>query len=71
MTPRPAVEDDESKLGEESAMATARELMSPGGMLTDRDIVVKCIAEGKDPNEVTAAELAQGKPVTIDADDSG
>jgi CBS domain-containing protein len=40
------------------------------GMLTDRDIVVKCIAEGKDPNSVRAADLAQGKPVTIDADDS-
>jgi len=40
------------------------------GMLTDRDIVVKCIAEGKDPNDVTAAGLAQGKPVTIGADDS-
>jgi CBS domain-containing protein len=40
------------------------------GMLTDRDIVVRCIAEGKDPNDVTAAELAQGKPVTIGADDS-
>ena len=40
------------------------------GMLTDRDIVVKCIAEGKDPNDVTAADLAQGKPVTIGADDS-
>jgi CBS domain-containing protein len=40
------------------------------GMLTDRDIVVNCIAEGKDPNDVTAADLAQGKPVTIGADDS-
>jgi CBS domain-containing protein len=40
------------------------------GMLTDRDIVVKVIAEGKDPNSCTAGELAQGKPVTIGADDS-
>jgi CBS domain-containing protein len=40
------------------------------GMLTDRDIVVKCIAEGKDPNSVRASDLAQGKPVTIGADDS-
>ena len=40
------------------------------GMLTDRDIVVKCIAEGGDPNSVKASELAQGKPVTIGADDS-
>ena len=39
------------------------------GMLTDRDIVVKVLAQGRNPAEVTAAELAQGKPVTIGADD--
>jgi CBS domain-containing protein len=38
-------------------------------MLTDRDIVVKVLAEGRDPNSVTAGDLAQGKPVTIGADD--
>jgi len=40
------------------------------GMLTDRDIVVRCIAEGGDPNTMTAGDLAEGKPVTIGADDS-
>jgi CBS domain-containing protein len=40
------------------------------GMLTDRDIVVKAIAQGKDPATTKAGELAQGKPVTIGADDS-
>ncbi|MGZ5308269.1 MAG: CBS domain-containing protein, partial [Solirubrobacterales bacterium] len=40
------------------------------GMLTDRDIVVKVLAEGRDPNEVKAGELGEGKPVTIGADDS-
>jgi CBS domain-containing protein len=40
------------------------------GMLTDRDIVVKILAEGRDPASTTAEELAQGKPVTIGADDS-
>ncbi len=39
------------------------------GMLTDRDIVVKCIADSGDPSSVTAGSLAQGKPVTIGADD--
>jgi CBS domain-containing protein len=39
------------------------------GMLTDRDIVVKGIAAGRNPAEVTAGEIAQGKPVTIGADD--
>jgi CBS domain-containing protein len=40
------------------------------GMLTDRDIVVKALAQGKNPEQTTASELAQGKPVTIGADDS-
>jgi CBS domain-containing protein len=41
------------------------------GMLTDRDIVVKVVAAGKDPSSVTAADLAdQPKVVTIGADDS-
>jgi len=40
------------------------------GMVTDRDIVVKVIAQGKDPNSVKCGELGEGKPVTIGADDS-
>lgn len=39
------------------------------GMLTDRDIVVKCLADDGDPSTVTAGSLAEGKPVTIGADD--
>ncbi|WP_448811171.1 CBS domain-containing protein [Agromyces bauzanensis] len=39
------------------------------GMLTDRDIVVKCIADGGDPKTVTAGSLADGEPMTIGADD--
>jgi len=38
------------------------------GMLTDRDIVVKCIAAGGDPTTATAGSLAEGKPLTIGAD---
>ncbi|WP_372787759.1 CBS domain-containing protein [Paraconexibacter sp.] len=40
------------------------------GMLTDRDIVVKVLAEGRSPGATVAGDLAQGKPVTIGADDS-
>jgi CBS domain-containing protein len=42
------------------------------GMVTDRDIVVKVLAKGKDPSSVKAGELAQGdgETVTIGADDS-
>ena len=39
------------------------------GVITDRDIVVKVIAEGRDPSQVRAGELGEGKPVTIGADD--
>src|ERR1700692_350112 len=37
------------------------------GIITDRDIVVKCLAEGRDPKTTTAGDLAQGKPVWADA----
>lgn len=40
------------------------------GMITDRDIVVKCVADGGDPGDTMVGSLAQGKPVTIGADDS-
>ena len=42
------------------------------GMITDRDIVVKVLAEGKDPASTKVGELGQGdsKTVTIGADDS-
>ncbi|WP_127361123.1 CBS domain-containing protein [Actinacidiphila soli] len=38
------------------------------GIITDRDIVIKCLAKGKDPKRMTAGELEQGKPITVDAD---
>jgi CBS domain-containing protein len=42
------------------------------GMITDRDIVVKVLAQGKDPASVKSGELGvgDGKTVTIGADDS-
>jgi CBS domain-containing protein len=40
------------------------------GMLTDRDIVVKAVAQGKSLSDTRAGELGDGKPVTIGADDS-
>ncbi|MEU6868837.1 CBS domain-containing protein [Streptomyces sp. NPDC046876] len=68
---------------EESVLDAAREMTQMGvgalpicgtddklkGMLTDRDIVVKCLGVGKDPATVKAGELAQGEAVTIGADD--
>jgi CBS domain-containing protein len=40
------------------------------GMLTDRDIVLKVVAAGKNPESTKAGEFGEGKPVTIGADDS-
>jgi CBS domain-containing protein len=40
------------------------------GMLTDRDIVVKAIAEGRDPATTTCGEFAQGTVHWIAADAS-
>jgi CBS domain-containing protein len=40
------------------------------GMVTDRDIVVKVLAQGKDPSSTPVSELAtQDEVVTIGADD--
>jgi len=39
------------------------------GMITDRDIAIKVVAAGKNPNECRAGEFAQGEAVTIGADD--
>ncbi|MGW4049729.1 CBS domain-containing protein [Streptomyces sp. NPDC004779] len=40
------------------------------GMLTDRDIVVRVIAEGRDPATCTAGELVRGELVTVGSGDS-
>lgn len=37
------------------------------GIITDRDIVVRCIAEGGDPRSMTAREMAQGTPIWVEA----
>lgn len=39
------------------------------GMITDRDIVVKAIAEGRDLSTTTAGELAEGTPLWIAVDE--
>jgi CBS domain-containing protein len=37
------------------------------GIITDRDIVVRCVAEGGDASRLTAREMAQGTPIWVDA----
>ncbi|MDX3310187.1 CBS domain-containing protein [Streptomyces sp. NPDC054884] len=38
------------------------------GIITDRDIVVGCVAVGHDPARITAGDMAHGTPRWIDAD---
>ena len=40
------------------------------GMITDRDIVLNCVAEGMDTTDVKVSEYAGDEVVTIGADDS-
>lgn len=37
------------------------------GIVTDRDIVIRCVAMGHDPAKVTCGELAQGTPRWIES----
>ncbi len=39
------------------------------GMITDRDIVLNCVAEGMDASEARVSDYAGGEVVTIGADD--
>jgi CBS domain-containing protein len=36
------------------------------GIITDRDIAVRVVAEGKDPTSTTVGEIASGNLVTVD-----
>jgi CBS domain-containing protein len=40
------------------------------GVLTDRDIVVRALAEGKDPNTAMVAEICSPNVVTVAPDDA-
>jgi CBS domain-containing protein len=38
------------------------------GMVTDRDIAIKIVAEGKDPERTEVGTLAEGTPIWVEAD---
>jgi CBS domain-containing protein len=38
------------------------------GIITDRDIVIRCIAEGEDPAELTADDILSESPETVEPD---
>jgi CBS domain-containing protein len=39
------------------------------GIVTDRDIVVRAVAKGKDPRGMPASEVSSGELVTVNPDD--
>src|SRR6266508_3831241 len=47
----------------------ARDIMHPGAecIIADRDITIKCTAEGRDPTQIRAGELAQETVFWVDA----
>ena len=80
---REVMTPDAQCIGENDALSIAAERMNEldvgalpicgedgrlKGMLTDRDIVVKAVAEGLDPETTNAGRLAGGTPITVDAD---
>ena len=40
------------------------------GIVTDRDITVRVVADGRDPDEVKVSEIATESPVTLTGDES-
>jgi|KBSSwiStaDraftv2_1062776.scaffolds.fasta_scaffold62730_5 CBS domain-containing protein len=78
MTPNPVCLPTSATVVEAAAQMRANHIgdviMTDGttlaGMVTDRDIVVRAIAAGLDPNVTALQEIATGEPVAIGPDDS-
>ena len=58
------------KEGDFGAIVVVTEAGEVRGILTDRDIVVRCVAEGKDPTETTIGEVFTTEPTTLSPDDT-
>lgn len=78
MTPDPVVLSSNTTLADAARRMRDEEigdvLVEEGGELrglaTDRDIVVRAVAEGADPQTATLAEVCSGGLVTVSPDDS-
>lgn len=77
MTPNPASCGPDTSLREVARMMLDHdcgeipivdESKRPLGVVTDRDIVVRVVAEGRDTNGVKAREVMSTPPVTVSAD---
>jgi CBS domain-containing protein len=79
MTKNPAVCEPETSLQEvarlmvqhdcgEIPAVDSRRTMRPVGVVTDRDIVVRCVAEGKNPLDADAGDVMSSPVVTVTPD---
>ncbi len=76
MTQNPVVVDEATSVSECARAMERREIGAVGvtsegtlvGVLTDRDIVLRLVARGKDPIQTTAGEIATRNVVTVSAD---
>ena len=77
MTDRPRVVTPETPVSEAAQLMKNDDIGSLpildgeqlAGMLTDRDIVIRAVAEGKDPRGMPVREVASRELVTVNADE--
>jgi CBS domain-containing protein len=77
MTDRPRCVTPETRVSEAAQLMKSDDVGSLpildgeqlAGMVTDRDIVIRAIAEGKDPRGMPVREVASRELVTVNADD--
>ena len=77
MTDRPRVVTPETSVSEAAQLMKSDDIGSLpildgeqlAGMVTDRDIVIRAIAEGKDPRGMPVREVASRELVTVNADE--
>jgi CBS domain-containing protein len=77
MTDRPRCVTKETPISEVAQLMESEDIGSLpvlegdqlAGMITDRDIVVRAIAQGKDPRGMPVREVASRELVTVNADD--
>jgi CBS domain-containing protein len=79
MTPRPVALEDEASVVEaaramrDGDFGSIVVVIEPGGpvrgVLTDRDICVRVVAEGVDPRSVRLSDILQGEVVTVGPDE--
>ena len=77
MTPEPRVADPSLSLAEAAQLMRSEDIGSLPivqegqlvAVLTDRDIVVRAVAESADPSATKVGDIASRKPVTIEPDE--